>query len=539
MPPPGGPVDTTPPEVVHIEPSPGATFVATDGIIAITFSETMNRKSVEEAIFISPLPSEQVDYKWKRRTLKIEFGDTLKKNRTYVLTIGAKSSDLRNNKMKDSFSMAFSTGDHIDEGQISGHVYVASSVEGTLVSAYLLSDSTEVDPRKILADYYTQCNQQGVYQLLYVAPGNYRLFAIRDRDGNRKYTRGTDALGVTISDVSLTADEKFISDVNFQLTVEDTIQPIVRSVYPVDQSNIIVRFSEPLSAFDESDPQNYFAIVTENSADTVLKILSGYSNSLDPSNIHLTTEKQTATSYKLTVRNLCDRADNPLDSTANFAVFTGSVEPDTVKPTIISKSVEDSSTGVVLDQEIRFIFSEAMYQRSFESSFVLAENDTNIVSGGFDWKNPADVSFLPDSVLKSLTSYFIFLKIDSIVDRSGNSLADSVDTLYFRTLNVDTLSAIAGKIIDQDEQATGNIFLTAKSEQHSYHIVLEEPGAYRFDDILPGTYLINGFRDADSNGVYSYGQAIPFMPAERFIFYPDSIKVRSRWPNEGNDIVFK
>ena len=64
--------------------------------------------------------------------------------------------------------MAFSTGDHIDEGQISGNVYGQSGVEGTLVCAYVLQDGVDVDPKKVLADYYTQCNQEGSYQLLYV-----------------------------------------------------------------------------------------------------------------------------------------------------------------------------------------------------------------------------------------------------------------------------------------------------------------------------------------------------------------------------------
>jgi len=72
-----------------------------------------------------------------------------------------------------------------------------------------------------------------------------------------------------------------------------------------------------------------------------------------------------------------------------------------------------------------------------------------------------------------------------------------------------------------------------------YNISIDEPGNYQFDHILPGIYVIKGFRDADSNGVYSYGQAIPFCPAERFFVYPDSIKVRSRWPNEGNTIILK
>ena len=220
MPPRGGPVDKTPPTIEKITPHPGATNVPTDTKIEIIFSEQMVRKTVDGAIFISPWPAEEIFYKWKGKKLKIEFSDSLKKDKTYVLTIGAKSSDLRNNKMKDSFSLAFSTGDKIDEGHIGGTVYDQSNVEGTLVCAYSISDTTEPDPSAVLADYYTQCNQQGDYNLMYVAPGNYRLFAINDRDQNRRYTKGVDAIGITNFDVLLTQKTKNIEDVNFQMSID-------------------------------------------------------------------------------------------------------------------------------------------------------------------------------------------------------------------------------------------------------------------------------------------------------------------------------
>ncbi|UCE04671.1 MAG: Ig-like domain-containing protein, partial [bacterium] len=334
-------------------------------------------------------------------------------------------------------------------------------------------------------------------------------------------------------------DEKFVQDINFQLTVEDTIFPMIKSVYSINQSNILIRFSEAILDFNESNPQNYFKIALESDTTRQLKITSCYKNALDPSNIFLSIEKQSAISYQLIAQNLLDQSHNHLDCSNNSVVFEGTIEPDTVQPTIIYRSIQDSSTGISLNPEIRFGFSEAIGQYSFENSFVLRESDTSLVSGKFHWKNPADVSFSVDSSLKSLTEYSIHLSVDSVVDLAGNSLADSVDTLYFKTLNADTLSAIGGEIVDEQANARGKIFLTAKSEQNFYQLILEKPGAYLFDNVMPGIYMINGFRDADSNGVYSYGKTIPYVPAERFFFYSDSIKVRSRWPNEGNNITFK
>ena len=539
MPPRGGPVDKTAPTIKSITPNAGATNVPTNTKIEIVFSERMVKNTVDDAIFISPWPAEEIYYKWKGKKLKIEFSDTLKKDRTYVLTIGSKSSDLRNNKMKDSFSLAFSTGEKIDEGHIGGTVYSQSNVEGTLVCAYSLNDSLDPDPGQVLADYYTQTNEQGKYNLMYIAPGKYRLFAINDRDQNRKYTKGVDAIGITNFDVFLKLQQKHISNVNFQMSIEDTVLLYLRSAYSVDQSKIAVRFSEALNKFDLNSPDKYFKISPENDSNKMLNILSCYLDSNDPSTIHFITKNQQAIPYNLEAQNLFDLAGNGLDTAYYSVPFDGSTLPDTIKPVITYKSLEDSTTGIKIDSLFQIVFSEPIQQKPFERNFSFQEKDSTQVKGKLQWDNPATVKFIPDSSLKYFTEYIIKIPIDSIMDVCGNFLNDSLQSIFFKTLSADTLTAIGGKFIDKNDSAKGKIFLTAKSPTNFYTISIDEPGGYLFDNIFPGIYTIGAFRDADSNSTYSFGKAVPFVPAERFIFFPDSIKVRSRWPNEGNDIILE
>ena len=82
--------------------------------------------------------------------------------------------------------------------------------------------------------------------------------------------------------------------------------------------------------------------------------------------------------------------------------------------------------------------------------------------------------------------------------------------------------------------------ITARQVQDSkitYTQILPQPGAYRFNAILPGQYLLECFRDRDGNGRFSPGKPYPYEPSERFIVYSDTVKIRSKWPNEGNDII--
>ncbi len=539
MPPRGGPVDRTPPTIKEIIPTPGQTNVALDTKIEIVFSERMQPNTVEEAIFISPWPSEVIEFDWGGKKLKIKFSDNLKRNRTYVLTIGARSSDLRNNRMEDSYSIAFSTGDIIDQGEITGRVYNKADVEGTLVCAYDLQVNAAPDPTEILADYYTQCNAEGNYNLAYVAPGHYRLFAIDDKDFNRKYTKGIDAIGITNSDVTLISEENTVNDVHFMLTVEDTAAPVLKSAYSIDKNKIEIRFSEKMDSFENEKPDKYFSISPEEDSLTKLKILSCYQNLRDKSQMLLMTEDQADIPYILTADNLFDISGNSLDTAYNSIVFNGSAIPDTMEPVLIYQSIIDSSTAICPDTTIQFMFSEPVKQELLADNVVFRRANAEKINGTIIWNNPAAFTFTPYSALQYFTGYQITAMVDSIQDLAGNSLKDSLFSVYFKTQSEDTLSAISGQLIDQDSTASGNIYLTAKSAGHFYHTMIEKPGQYSFDDILSGIYTIQAFRDADSNGVYSYGQTIPFQPAERFVFYPDSIKLRSGWPNEGNDIILK
>jgi len=62
-PPPGNP-DTTPPTVVSLEPPPGATGVAHDADIVITFSERMDQAATQAAYRSADLPAGAVTFAW-------------------------------------------------------------------------------------------------------------------------------------------------------------------------------------------------------------------------------------------------------------------------------------------------------------------------------------------------------------------------------------------------------------------------------------------------------------------------------------------
>jgi len=464
----------------------------------------------------------------------------LQANQTYVVTVGTGAQDLHGNRLRESFSLAFSTGPTLNQGKITGRVYGEGRVEGCLVWAYMINEKKEPDPASDAADYVTQADAEGKYLLSYLSTGRYRLFAVLDKDGDRKYTPQADALGVAPSDVLLDEAEQQADEESFRIAVRDTIGPGIRSVQPIDQHHVDVRFDKAVAKESRMTDTHFEIVAREGEA---LKVELAYQNVLDATRAHLVTEKQKASvEYALTVRDLFDTWGNGVNRERRTVTFTGSARPDTIRPKLVQHEPADNARSVPLNAPVHLYFSEAMDTATARGHVILEDTVGTQPPGRWSWPNPAQLVFKPTGPYRSSMRYRVVVKADSVLDRFGNALGDGTLRLHFTTLNADTLSAIRGQVRDEDTTATGRIYLRASQVQiggASYEVSMDKPGPYSFDDVLPGLYLLDGFRDADGNGRYTYGQAVPFIPAERFVVYPDTVKIRPRWPNEGNNITFR
>jgi hypothetical protein len=144
--------------------------------------------------------------------------------------------------------------------------------------------------------------------------------------------------------------------------------------------------------------------------------------------------------------------------------------------------------------------------------------------------------------LLSKVWYTLRVRMDSIRSLNGLRYRDSTYRLRFQTLDLRTTGTISGQVIDAANGA-GAIVLTASSidltPQRSSTVTLPVPGPFQLEQLVEGKYVVNGFRDSDGSGKYSYGTPSPFVPSERFAVYPDTIRVRARWGVEGLTLHFR
>ena len=122
MSPPGGPKDITPPDLIETFPLDGTVNYA-GGQIKLEFSEYIDEKSIERAIHILPTLTTRPELIYKGKKIYIDLPDSLLEDQTYIVVINRNLSDENKVKLAQGIQVAFSTGNKIDQGSISGKIY--------------------------------------------------------------------------------------------------------------------------------------------------------------------------------------------------------------------------------------------------------------------------------------------------------------------------------------------------------------------------------------------------------------------------------
>jgi len=540
IPPGGGPVDSVPPTVIHTIPDSNAVRVETDRI-ELEFSEYVDRLSVEESIFISPYVGD-LEFDWSATEVTIIFSQPLKKNVTYVVNVGTDVKDHRaRNRMAAGYTLAFSTGDSIDEGFIKGRVFDPKP-EGVMIFAYALKGISvdTLDPAKVRPDYIMQTGTHGVFTLSNVAFDTYRLFAVRDEYRNLVYDRQIDEFGVTTGDVTLSPLSSVLENVWLRLSREDTTKPFITSVHTVNRFQLEARFSEPLDSM--SVERGKFRLVDTLSLHEIPISIASRNRKNTASVDLITTGVDSGVTYRVHAKGLFDRSGNPLDSTNASAAFEGISRPDTLRPTLQVAGMRDSSSGISLDLVIELNFSEPVIQDPIAKAVSLMDSTKRGVPAMLHWLSASDAQILPQEPFNARAWYQLRLVLDSVQDLQGNRWRDSVFIFHFQTLDLRTTGVVEG-VVEDPRQGVGRVFLTAASVDlnppKEKTVTLEKPGKFLLDKLPEGKYTISAFRDSDGSGKFSYGQPFPFITSERFAVYADTLKVRARWSVEGVVVRFR
>lgn len=546
-PPSGGPVDTIPPYIIETSPTDGETVVPVDSDFLITFSEAMERKSVQSALFISPTSQSEHQYSWKRNSLKISFNEPLKQDRTYIIRIGSSAQDRHKVALERTFTFAFSTGETIDNGMITGRVFndkEGVGVQGAanaVIRAYKLDESSDPNPLLFEGDYITQADGEGNFQLTHLGSGMYRVFAITNDDKDISFSIATDRIGMPPGDITLDIDEAS-KPLMFKPVSIDTLPPRLYLLETPDRNHIMLHFDKPLDK--HSLASHNFRIRQFPEGNVVSDAIKAYYYiETSEKNVSLYTDTLTPDmKYQLIIDHIRDIHGNQLSNYSDSTtIFTCSSREDTAKFFLDTISPADSATNMPVNTPIALTFNQPVEITLLNEYFQLVDSLGESISGVFKALNPAVYHFVPDKSLPPLMSYHIKLQPDSIKSMEGKPLHLLKSEYTFQTMDISRTGALTGEILLVGDSIRVPVVLTLKpknaTQGQSRSTILDNDGQYGFYEVIPGEYILTAFLDKNNNGEWSPGGLTPYMHAEPFAVYPEEVTIRPGIENMGINLT--
>ena len=269
----GGPYDEMPPKFIRSNPGMHAVNVKNQKI-ELEFDEFIKLEKASEKVVVSPPQLDQPELKVVGKKVVMELIDTLKDATTYTIDFSDAIVDNNEGNPMGNFSYSFSTGAAIDTMEVSGTVLEASNLEpikGIQVGLHKdLGDSAFVAKP---FDRVSRTDSRGRFSIRGIAPGKYRIYALKD--GNQNYMFDSKSEMVAFSDsiivpsfVPATRQDTVWKDT---LTV-DTIKTVKYTRYLPD--DILLRaFKEENTrqylVRSQRDKLNHFILTFSAKADTL------------------------------------------------------------------------------------------------------------------------------------------------------------------------------------------------------------------------------------------------------------------------------
>lgn len=539
--PPGGPRDETAPIITSTIPLSNSINTPLNNKITISFSERIERKTIEEAIFITPRPDGELEYSWKKNNLLITLPDSYSTKTTYVVTVGTEVRDLRGNRLEESYSFAFSTGEIIAEGSLNGFIFRENKpATGITIGLYdysILDSLLFLD--SLYPPYLTQSGKYGEFEFNYLPDGKYLVLAYGDKNKNQLLNYPSETFGLT-DRIVIIDNNRPVPSLNINMTSKDTTSLSIISATFSPDNLAKVRVSKNISSESVYENLDQIHLIAFDSQDTPIPATSVRESSggeMAVFNFHFANLADG--SYKLRIGDGLSMVPDSDSGYIESSEFSVQLMPDSTGPQLDYFS---HNQKIIFPDEssFEFAFSEPMNQSiDKDSSILIYDSEDTQKDITLHWIDDFRLGLKLDKP-EWANWYFVVLNEKYFSDLSGNNLGDSISVFRFSTYDSDSLGEASG-IVEYSFQADSNpvsyiTFKNISGKQQFTRKAVDDRFNFR---LPPGKYLLTGYIDSNNNGLYDSGSLVPFGLAESMAFSTDTVRVRARFETAGLVFEFK
>ena len=429
--------DTSRPLVNFTFPQPGASQVAVNAKLAVTFSELMDPASLNSGSFSLTGPDAQpvagfVTYAGSVATFTPSA--QLQANSTYTATIGTGARDLAGNPLSVAQQWSFVTGTTADtSAPRESYSNPANGATSVAVNTKLAVTFNEVlDPLSLNTQSFRLSGPDGLVAGQVTYAGNIATFTPdHNLDANSTYTARLssevrDLAGNALAERTWTfrtgsSGSSGSSGSGSSGTPLDGNPPKVKSFNPADEAIAIPLNAKIVAVFNEAmDPILLLSAFT----------LTGPGGAVVDGTVSYVGNVATftpdelldaSTTYTVTIsQDAEDLAGNQLAASRIWS-FTSGTTADLTRPVVSASNPVDGAEAVALNGQIAISFSEAMDPVSLNPETITMTGPGGSVAGTVTYAGNI-ATFTPESQLTSNSTYTMTIGT-GVMDLTGNTLA--------------------------------------------------------------------------------------------------------------------
>jgi hypothetical protein len=504
----GGEKDTKPPKILKAIPENYSTNFSANKI-QLTFDEYIQLKDVTSQLIVSPPLAQVPEAKIKQKTLIITMDDTLKPNTTYTMNFGNSILDNNEGNPLENFQFVFSTGNILDTLKISGTVENADDKKtdkGILVMLY--KNQSDPVPLKNKPDYFAKTDEKGKFSITNIAPGVYRILALKESNADYLYNAPGESVAFTDSAVTAGA-----SGIPLRMFIERPKQQIVKA-YSEEPGKAVVAFAEPATDvrykfISDSSKMDLASIETSLKKDT---LIFWYKNTnLDSLVLFFTDEKAIHDTVAIRLFKVEGKKFSKQKRTLSIRPNFKNGEPADINKVLIL----NFNHPVVKWDFTKINFTEdSVPLKNLQPMFLDSLKKTIAIQHA--WKE------------KSLMH--LFIQPGAFTDIFGLDNDTTLSTFKMRqltdygTLSVKLKPAFKGtpylvELIDDKENVCSRDLIHGDTTMN-----------YSF--LEPKIYKLKAIEDLNENNKWDTGNLLRKIQPEQVWYYPEALTIRANWDVE-------
>jgi len=568
----GGWYDDDPPVVVKCEPADRSVNVNTQKF-TIFFDEYIKLEDATSKVIVSPPQLEMPEIKATGKRIEVELQDTLKENITYTIDFSDAISDNNEGNPLGNYTYSFSTGEKIDTFEVSGYVLDASNLEpikGILVGLYddLADSAFKTKPMLRVS----RTDSRGRFVVKGVAPGTYRAYALKDVDGDFRFTQKSEMIAFNQEKFSPTSKPDTRIDTIWRDSLHiDALTPVPYTHFLPDDITLL--------AFTQIQTDRYLIKTERQEAEKFsmffsygheeLPVIKGLNFDADSAFVVETNEKQDTIHYWLRDTMLINQDTLRMELTYMMTDTLGNLVSQVDTLDALSKKTYEKrmkERQKEIDEWQKEQDKKKKREEPYDSVFPKKKLKLNIkASTQMDPDGIITLEVPAPLVRYDTAKVHLYSKIDSLwyeakLDfvsvpntirqfefkadwRPGTEYSLEIDSAAFEDIYGLVSDPVKQgiKVKSLDDYSTLTLNLSGVSDSLPLRVqllnssgnfvkeVMMKAGKAHFDYVIPGKYYVSAFIDSNNNGIWDTGDYDQNLQAERVYYYPREIECKEKW----------